>query len=98
MRFFGMRILRNNPGELWSALDEGETVVLTADGKPRGIILGTSEGEFEQTMEALRRVRFQLALERTWAAARASGAEQITDADLEEEIAATRRGRARRTS
>ena len=93
-----MRILRNNPGELWSALDKGETVVLTADGKPRGIILGTSEDEFEQTMEVLRRVRFQLALERTWAAARASGAEQITEAEIEKEIAATRRARTRRSS
>lgn len=93
MRFFGMRVMRNNPGELWSALDAGETVVLTADGKPRGIMVATSEAEFEQTMEVLRRVRFQLALERAWAAARASGAEQITDAEIDKEIAAVRRAR-----
>jgi antitoxin (DNA-binding transcriptional repressor) of toxin-antitoxin stability system len=98
MRFFGVRVLRNTPGELWSALDEGETVVLTTDGKPRGIILPTSEADFEQTIEVLRRLRFQLALERGWAAARASGSEQITDAEIEKEIAAARRKRARRAS
>ena len=100
MRFFGMRILRNNPGQLWSTLDQGETVVLTADGKPRGIILRTSEEEFEQTMEVVRRVQspVQVALKRTWAAARASGSEQITDDEIEKEIDATRRARARRAS
>jgi len=98
MRFLGIRVLRNTPGELWSALDEGETVVLTADGKPRGIILSTSETDFEDTLETLRRVRFQLALDRTWAAAREKGAEQISDAEIQREIAAVRRARARRAS
>jgi len=98
MRFFGMRILRNTPGELWSALDEGETVVLTVDGKPRGIILGTSEEDFEETLEVLRRVRLRLALERAWAEARESGADQISDADIEREIAAVRHARTRRAS
>jgi hypothetical protein len=98
MRFFGMRVLRNNPGEFWSALDEGETVVLTAGGKPRGIMLATSEAEFEQTLELLRRLRYQIALERAWAAARAGGAEQITEAEIEKEITAVRRTRARRAS
>jgi antitoxin (DNA-binding transcriptional repressor) of toxin-antitoxin stability system len=98
MRFFGMRVLRNTPGELWSALDEGETVVLTADGKPRGIILPASEADFEQTIEVLRRLRFQLALERGWAAARAGGAEQIPDGEIEKEISGVRRRRARRAS
>ncbi|HUF49685.1 MAG TPA: hypothetical protein VMN60_02555 [Longimicrobiales bacterium] len=98
MRFFGIRVLRNTPGELWAALDEAETVVLTADGKPRGIILATSEADFEDTLEVLRRVRFQLALERAWAAARESGAEQISDTEIEKEIAAVRRARARRAS
>lgn len=96
MRFFGTRILRNNPGEFWAALDEGETVVLTADGKPRGIILPTSEAEFEQAIDVLRRVRYQVALERAWAAARESGADQISEAEIEEEIAAVRRARTRR--
>ncbi|MQA89400.1 MAG: hypothetical protein GEU90_04075 [Gemmatimonas sp.] len=98
MRFFGTRILRNNPGEFWAALEEGETVVLTAEGKPRGIILPTSEGEFEQVMDVLRRVRYQLALERAWAAARESGADRISDEEIEEEIAAVRRARTRRVS
>ncbi|MGH7468683.1 MAG: hypothetical protein ACRENP_12060 [Longimicrobiales bacterium] len=98
MRFLGTRILRNNPSQLWDALDHGETIVLTADGKPRGIILATSEGEFEQSIEIVRRVQYQLALERAWASARASGAERITDAEMEKEIAAARRTRARRAS
>lgn len=98
MKFVGTRVLRNNPSQLWSALEEGETVVLTVDGKPRGIILPTSEGVFEQSIEIVRRVRYQLALERAWAAARASGAEQINDAAIEKEITAARRARARRAS
>ena len=98
MRFFGIRVLRNTPGELWSALDEGETVVLTADGKPRGIIVATSEEEFEETLEVLRRVRFQRALERAWESARESGAEQTLEDDVDREIAAVHRKRARRAS
>lgn len=90
--------LRNTPGELWSALDEGEMVVLMADGKPRGIIVATSEEDFEETLEVLRRVRFQRALEGAWESARESGAEQISDDDLEREIAVLRRKRARRAS
>src|SRR5688500_1399600 len=98
MRIFAIRVLRNNPGELWSALEEGETVVLTREGKPGGIILPTSEGEFEQTLEVLRRVQFQFALKGAWSAARASGAEQVTDAEIDKEIAAVRRKRRRRAS
>jgi hypothetical protein len=72
--------------------------VLTSDGKPRAIILPTSEADFEQSLEVLRRVRFQLALERAWAAASATGADQITEADIEKEIASVRGRRARRAS
>ncbi len=95
MRFFGTRVLRNNPGALWAALDSGDTVVLTAEGKPRGLILATSEDDFEQVLDVLRRLRLQLATERAWAAARASGADQLTDTDIEKEIAAARRARRR---
>lgn len=98
MRFFGTRVLRNNPGEFWAALDEGDTVVLTADGKPRGIILPTSEADFEKVIDVLRRVRYQMALEQAWAAARESGADRISDSEIEKEIAAVRRTRARRAS
>jgi putative PIN family toxin of toxin-antitoxin system len=54
MRYVSIRELRNRPGRVWSVLSK-EDVVLTASGKPMGILLGVDEARLDETVDAIRR-------------------------------------------
>ena len=56
MKFISIRELRNRPGEVWKQLREDD-LVLTANGRPRGVLVGLEDDELEQTLESLRRAR-----------------------------------------
>ena len=53
MKFVTIRELRNRPGRIWDEL-RGDDLVLTADGKPVGILVGVEEEDLEASLGALR--------------------------------------------
>lgn len=92
MKFVSLRELRNEPGRVQKELKTGE-LVLTASGKPVGIIVSASEDDFDETLSALRRARAIAATSRLRARARETGRDKLSLAEINREIQAVRRRR-----
>lgn len=92
MRYVSIRELRNRPGRVWSALSK-EDVVLTASGKPMGVLIGVDETRLDDTVDAIRRARAVLAVARMRKRAAATGKDRLSMAEINREVAAVRRRR-----
>ena len=92
VRFVTIRELRNRPGRVWEELREGD-LVLTANGKPVGILVGVEEDDVEEALAALRRARAQRAVSRLRRQAADSGARKLGPRQIAAEIDATRASR-----
>ncbi len=90
MKFVTVRELRNRSGQVWRRLGK-EEMVLTANGKPVGLLVGIREGDLETTLLELRRARAATAVSRMWQEAARAGTDRLTPAQIEREIRATRR-------
>ncbi len=95
VKFLSSRDLRNTPGALWEALESGASVALTANGKPKALVIGVGEDDFEETLRDLARLRLMRAVRAAQAEAARTGANQISEAEIEAEIQQVRRERAR---
>lgn len=92
MKYVSIRELRNRPGRVWSTLSK-EDVVLTASGKPMGVLLGVDETRLDDTVAAIRRARAILAVSRMRRRAAETGKDRMSMAEINREIAAVRRRR-----
>lgn len=95
MKFIAARDMRNRPGEVWSALEEDD-VVLTQHGKPVALMTRVGEDDLELKLAALRRAHLARALDRIREAAVASGADGLTDDEIDclvAEVRSERRAR-----
>ena len=95
MRFVSVRELRSKSGEVWHALRQGEEAVLTANGRPVAVLVGTSEEDLEETLRAVRRARAQAAVSRMRERAAERGLDRLTELEVDEEVRAERRERSR---
>ncbi len=93
MRIMSSRALRAQLGEVWRILELAGEVVVTSNGKPIALITPTSEHSLEDDLRAVRRARAVVALELLQMASAKSGADQLTNEDIDEEILAVRRAR-----
>ena len=87
------RMLAARPGKVWGELEREGALVITKDGKPRAILLPTSEETlFDDLAEQIRaRARRAVSAIRREAAAR--GPARLTSAEIEREIVAARKTR-----
>lgn len=92
MKFLSTRELRNRPGYVRS-LTQKDDLVLTANGKPIAIMLGVQEDELEETAQAIRQAKAQLALSRLRNLAARRRTSRMSAAGIEAEIRAARRRR-----
>ncbi len=92
MKYVSIRELRNRPGRVWSVLSKDD-VVLTANGKPMGVLLGVDETRLDDTVAAIRRARAILAVSRMRRRAAETGKDRMPMAEINREIAAVRRRR-----
>jgi len=93
MEFVTIRDLRLKPGDVWDKLRRQREIVLTSNGRPVAIIAGVGEDDVEETVAALRRARAQVAVSRLRRGAAERGADRLSAAEIEAEIAETRRER-----
>jgi antitoxin (DNA-binding transcriptional repressor) of toxin-antitoxin stability system len=91
MDYVTVRELREKSREIWQRIEAGEELVVTRNGKPFALLLHTEPSEVEATLRAHRAARFGAVVRRLQAQARASGADQLTDEDIQAEIDAVRR-------
>lgn len=90
MNFYTVRDLRTTPKDIWTNLSADGEVVITNNGRPTAIMLDVADGDFEETLRAVRQAKAMLAFN----SMRSQAAEQgfMSDEDIEAEIAAARRG------
>ena len=97
MKKIALQVLAASPGKVWADLEKEGAVVITEDGAPRSIMIPTSgetvlddvrEIVFARASKAIREIRKHAA---------ETGAAALTPADIDQEIAASRRARRQRT-
>ena len=92
MRFVSVRELRNRPGKLWASLSKAD-VVLTANGKPMGVLVGVDEDRLDETVDAIRRARATMAVSRMRKNAAKAGTSRLSMTEINREIREARRKR-----
>ena len=93
MEFVTIRDLRLKPAEVWDKLRQQREIILTSNGRPVAVIAGVGENDVEETIAALRRARAQAAVSRLRRTAGERGADKLSAAEIESEIAQARRER-----
>ena len=89
VKFLSTRMLRNQPGAVRKLAQEDD-LVLTANGKPVAILVAVDEQEFEETAQAIRRARAQMAVSRMRRESARRGLERLSESAIEAEIRAVR--------
>jgi hypothetical protein len=98
MRFVSSRELRIRPGAVWSLLRREKDLVITANGKPIGVLTAADENGLEDTLATLRRGRAQAAVAGLRRDAVRRGLGRLTEDQGEAIIQKTRAGDRRRVS
>ena len=93
MDYVTVRELRAESGKIWERIDAGEEIVVTRNGKPFALLLHTEPNEVEEALRVHRAARFGAVLDHIQAYAKARGLDRITEAEIEAEIAASRKER-----
>jgi prevent-host-death family protein len=94
VKFVSTRELRINPGPALERLQgEDQEVVVTSHGKPVALLIGVTGEDFEQTIQALRRARAQVAVTRLRAHAQRRGIDALDQDAIDDEIRQARAAR-----
>jgi antitoxin (DNA-binding transcriptional repressor) of toxin-antitoxin stability system len=88
-----VRELREKSGAIWQRVEAGEEFVVTRNGKPFALLVHTEPGEVEAALRAHRAARFGAVLDRIQARAQETGADRLTEEEIQAEIDAVRRER-----
>ena len=95
MRFVSVRDLRNRTAKVWDDLGREQDLVITSNGKPVALLSSISEETLEERLAALRRSRALAAVEALQEGSVRSGKDRMTMQEIDAEIAAARKARAR---
>ncbi|MBI2885114.1 MAG: type II toxin-antitoxin system prevent-host-death family antitoxin [Candidatus Omnitrophica bacterium] len=95
MRFISVRDLRGKSSEIWRQVGIEKDLVVTSNGRPIAILSAVSEESLEESLAALRQARAAQAVETMQRASVASGRDRMPQAEIDAEIRAVRRVRAR---
>ena len=87
------RVLAANPGKVWGILDTEGSVVITKDGKPRGILVRTSEETLLEDLHHQIQARARHAVSVIRREAARKGLADISLAEITAEVAAVRKMR-----
>ncbi len=95
MKIIPSRDLVASPAKVWKLLKTEGSVVITKDGKPRGILLPTSDVTLVEDLQDQIRARARRAVSEIRRQAARRGTDKLSDREINAEIEATRRGRSR---
>lgn len=90
MNFYTVRDLRTTPKSIWENLAVDGEAVITNNGRPMALLLDIADGDFEETLKAVRQAKASIAFNSMRSKAAAEG--YMSDEEIEAEIAAARRG------
>jgi prevent-host-death family protein len=92
MKFVSSRELRINPGVVWKRLRQEKDLVITANGKPVGVLTFAEEDNLKDVLATLRQGRAQAAVAHLRQAAVAHGLDTLSNEAIADIIGQTRRG------
>jgi hypothetical protein len=95
-KWLASRELSANPGRALAAVRRAGRVLVTANGKPKAIMIPTSEETFSRDLEMLDRVALTRAVEAIRADSVANGTDALTMEEIDAEVAAVRAARRRK--
>jgi antitoxin (DNA-binding transcriptional repressor) of toxin-antitoxin stability system len=93
MKFLSVRDLRSKSADVWKGLAAEREMVVTSNGRPIAILSAVTEETLEETLVAIRRSRAVAAVSELQRQSVQRGADAMTEAEVDAEIAAVRRGR-----
>ncbi len=93
MKIIPSRDLVASPAKVWKLLQSEGGVVITKDGKPRGILLPTSEVTLIDDLQDQIRSRARRAVSETRRLAARRGTKKLSIDEIDAEIRAARKGR-----
>jgi len=93
MKFLSVRDLRSKSADVWKGLAVERELVVTFNGRPIAILSAVTEETLEETLAAIRRSRAVAAVSEIQRHSVQRGADAITEAEIDAEIAAVRLAR-----
>jgi len=93
MKFMSVREFRASTGRIRRDLDRDEEVVLTANGQPFAIVSAVRPEVFDKELDAIRRARAKVALERVRESAARAGTADMSMPEVDKVVADVRRGK-----
>jgi prevent-host-death family protein len=90
MEFVTVRDFRNSSKSIWDKVKRDEDIIVTNNGKPTALLINISEGNFDETLQYIRRARLNRMLDEAREEAEDCGF--MSDGDIDAEIAAARAG------
>jgi hypothetical protein len=94
-KWLASREFSAHPGRALAAVGRAGRVLVTANGKPKAIMIPTSEETFARDLEMLDRVTLTQAVEAIRADSVVNGTDNLTMAEIDAEVAAVRTSRRR---
>jgi len=94
-KWLASREFSAHPGRALAAVSRSGRVLVTANGKPKAIMIPTSEDTYAQDMEMLDRVSLAQAVESIRSESVVNKTDGITMAEIDAEVAAVRKSRSR---
>lgn len=95
-RWLASREFSAHPGRALAAVGRAGRVLVTANGKPKAIMIPTSEETFTRDLEMLDRVALAQAVEAIRTESVMNGTDNLTMEEVDTEVAAVRTARRRR--
>ena len=95
MKFISVRDLRSKSAQVWKQLPQEREMIITSNGRPIAIIAATSESDLEESLSAFRQARAVGAVASLQRRSVEAGNDKMTMKEIDAEIKAVRRKRAR---
>jgi len=95
MKFITVRDIRTSPATIWRQLPDEQEMVITNNGKPIALLTPLSDETLEETLSSIRRARAANAIRKMRRIAHEQGVDQMTNEEIQAEIDAVRRERAK---
>jgi antitoxin (DNA-binding transcriptional repressor) of toxin-antitoxin stability system len=95
MKFISVRDLRSKSAQVWKQLPQEREMIITSNGRPIAIIAATSDSDLEESLSAFRQARAVEAVASLQRRSVEVGNDKMTMDEIDAEIKAVRRKRAR---
>ena len=93
MKFLTVRELREQTSKIWKDLPEQKEMVITRNGHPVAVLSSVTDQDLEESLEAYRRVRAQMAVTELQKESNRSGTDGIGMKEIDAEIRKVRKQR-----